>query len=244
MTAAALKPDLFNHLFATQPPRDDATITATLFSVALHGSIVAALIWAGYQITNEPRRLPAEAPPHIFIPAVESPAPGNPGPTPPPGRAPLAVAPLPIPGPPVVGIPEVPDSRRDFGDPGAPSGPPTDQRTPGLQPGGGGAADGQGAFTVVEIMPALINGAEIKRALTRSYPPLLKEARIGGRAQLLLLIDEQGHVIQAKIKESSGQPSLDQVALDVAPLMRFSPAMNRDQRVKVWAQVPLDFRTD
>ncbi len=54
-------------------------------------------------------------------------------------------------------------------------------------------------------------------ALERYYPPLLKE--------------------------SSGQPPLDAAAPRVAELMAFTPALNRDTRVRVWVAIPISFRS-
>jgi hypothetical protein len=36
---------------------------------------------------------------------------------------------------------------------------------------------------------------------------------------------------------------LDDAAAKVAELMQFSPALNRDQKVKVWVDMPIVFRT-
>jgi periplasmic protein TonB len=241
MTAAALKPDLFNHLFATEPQHPDkGTLAATLFSIALHGSIVAVLLWAGHRITENTAPPAREAPPPIIFPRVEPLQSGDRVAAPARGGGIASPAPLPIPGPPVPGIPDDGALPNDFGVPGMPvQGTPAAPGTPGSI-----GTPGDGAFSVVEVMPALVNAADVKRALERSYPPLLRDAGIGGRTQLLLLIDEAGKVIEAKVFESSGHAALDRAALTVAPLMRFSPAMNRDQRVKVWVQVPLDFRTN
>ena len=242
MTAAALKPDLFNHLFATEPQSPDkGTVAATLISVALHGSIVAVLLWAGHQVRENSAPPPAEMPPPIFLPRFEAPSAGERAASPTSSGGIVSATPFPIPGPMVPGIPDLRVSGNDFGVPGTPD--PRMAGTPGA-PGDVGTAGADGAFTAVEVMPALVNAAEVKRALERGYPPLLRDAGIGGRTQLLLLIDETGRVIQARVHESSGQAALDRAALAVAPMMRFSPAMNRDQRVKVWAQVPLDFRTN
>lgn len=246
MTAAALKPDLFNHLFATNPAGpDEETLTATLVSVVLHASIAAAVIWAGYSVSTDPATTPRDEPPSIIFPTNAPPAYASAVAPPSRGDTDLAPqpAPIPLPGPPVVGIPPAtPDLRTDFGVPGTGTNPVPGN--PAQHASGGSGNREMGAFSVVEVMPALLNAAEVKRALQRSYPPMLRDAGIGGRTALLLLIDEQGRVVEAKIRESSGQAALDRVALEVAPLMRFSPAMNRDQRVRVWAQVPLDFRTD
>ena len=75
----------------------------------------------------------------------------------------------------------------------------------------------------------------------REYPPLLKEARIGGTAIVWFFIDEEGRVLETRLKESSGHPKLDEAALRVASAMEFSPALNRDRRTKVWVQFPVIF---
>jgi TonB family protein len=58
-----------------------------------------------------------------------------------------------------------------------------------------------------------------------------------------LLIDEGGRVIKTQVKEGSGHDALDQAALKVADIMQFTPALNRDQKVKVWISLPIVFKT-
>jgi outer membrane biosynthesis protein TonB len=36
---------------------------------------------------------------------------------------------------------------------------------------------------------------------------------------------------------------LDEAALQVADVIRFSPALNRDKRVPVWISLPINFQT-
>lgn len=43
--------------------------------------------------------------------------------------------------------------------------------------------------------------------------------------------------------ESSGLAMLDAAALEVAGVMRFSPALNRDTEVAVWVQRAMTFTT-
>jgi len=96
-------------------------------------------------------------------------------------------------------------------------------------------------FSVLSTMPALLNAEEVRRALSASYPPILRDHGIGGRALVWVLLGENGRVVRAQLKESSGHAALDDAALKIAPTMRFSPAMNRDQIVKVWVAVPIVF---
>lgn len=244
MTAAALKPNLMNHLFATRPERPDSgTLSASLISVGLHAAIAAAAVWASTELRPAVSTSPPEViqPPTIFIePQAAAPATGVPR-TPTALPAPRLTAPaLPVPDPTLAEIPVA----AAIVEPGfAPLGIGAPQ--PGVPvtaaaPGGGSTTNGE--FQIVQVLPALLNGRDVQRALEAAYPPMLRDAGIGGRVHLWLYIDETGRVVRADLKETSGQRALDQVALRVAPMMRFSPAMNRDQPVKVMVHVPLDFR--
>ena len=78
--------------------------------------------------------------------------------------------------------------------------------------------------------------------MEREYPPLLREAGIGGTVRVFFFIDEDGRVQSRQIDRSSGHKALDDAALRVAELYRFSPALNRDQRVPVWVSVGITFQ--
>ena len=98
-------------------------------------------------------------------------------------------------------------------------------------------------FTPYTVKPDYINGPEVMRALDREYPPLLRDAGIGGTALVWFFIDETGVVRNRQIQESSGHPALDEAALRVAPVFRFTPALNRDRAVPAWVQLPITFTT-
>jgi TonB family protein len=98
------------------------------------------------------------------------------------------------------------------------------------------------AFTPYTVAPELRNRGEVMQALERSYPPLLREAGIGGTVHVWFLLDDEGTVAHVQVAQGSGREELDGAALDVARSMRFSPALNRDVRVPVWVQLPVVFR--
>jgi periplasmic protein TonB len=98
-------------------------------------------------------------------------------------------------------------------------------------------------FTPYTVAPDLKNRAEVQAALEKYYPPLLKDAGIGGTVMVWFFIDEAGHVQKNLIKESSGHQALDEAAIKVANIMDFSPALNRDKKVPVWVALPIVFRT-
>jgi protein TonB len=91
------------------------------------------------------------------------------------------------------------------------------------------------------VKPELINRGEVQQALVRNYPPLLRDAGIGGNPTVHFFIDETGEVRRLLLSRSSGYPALDEAALAVARVMRFSPAQNRDRDVAVWVEIPIIF---
>ncbi len=96
-------------------------------------------------------------------------------------------------------------------------------------------------FTPFTVEPRLKNQDDVQRALQRNYPPLLRDAGIGGKATVWFFIDENGKVVKTQLNESSGYTALDEAALSVANLMQFTPALNRDKKVQVWVSIPIAF---
>jgi TonB family protein len=96
-------------------------------------------------------------------------------------------------------------------------------------------------FTPFTERPTLRNIEEVQAALESEYPRELSEAGIGGRANVWLFIDTEGAVQSTRIQESSGYPALDQAALNVARVVRFTPAKNMDRTVPVWIALPISF---
>ncbi len=99
-------------------------------------------------------------------------------------------------------------------------------------------------FVPYTVEPDYTNAAEVMRALEREYPPLLRDAGIGGTVQVWMFIDENGAVQNQLVQETSGHEALDAAALRVAPVFRFTPALNRDKAVPVWISLPITFRTN
>ena len=97
-------------------------------------------------------------------------------------------------------------------------------------------------FTPFTVAPTIQNRQEVVRAMTREYPPLLRDAGIGGTVLVYFFIDEDGVVQDYRIHESSGHQALDDAALAVADVYRFSAALNRDKKVPVWVQFPITFQ--
>jgi protein TonB len=98
-------------------------------------------------------------------------------------------------------------------------------------------------FVPMTVAPELLDRAGVARELERRYPRMLKDAGIGGAPLVWFYIDEEGRVVKTQLKETSGHPALDEVALAVGSTLRFRPALNRDRRVAVWVSLPLRFRS-
>ena len=97
-------------------------------------------------------------------------------------------------------------------------------------------------FTPWSVRPEILNRTEVVAAMQREYPPLLRDAGIGGAVQVFFFIDEEGHVVNRQIARSSGHRALDDAALRVAEVYRFSPALNRDWMVPVWVSFGVTFQ--
>jgi len=97
-------------------------------------------------------------------------------------------------------------------------------------------------FTPFTVAPSILNRSEVVRAMEREYPPLLRDAGIGGTVRVYFFIDENGVVQDTRIDQSSGHQALDEAALKVADIYRFSPALNRDKKVPVWVSFPITFQ--
>lgn len=114
--------------------------------------------------------------------------------------------------------------------------------TTGAAPEPPSAAEGP-SFTPFTQAPELLDPARVAQLLEEHYPPLLREAGIGGEVLVWFLIDSQGDIEDARVDESSGSAELDEAALRVARAMRFSPARHEGQPVPVWVAMPIVFQT-
>lgn len=240
MTAAAIRPELFSHLLATRgADREKGDTAATAVSLLLHAAVVFVFVWASASLTTEDPVVTEQPIPVILAgpkDVVTSDAPPRSGAMPGPvRRQPVLVTPDPT-------VP-IPDPGIDKGPwhepapvPGPPSGGPPNQ---GALPGDV-MRDG---VRISSTIPALLNASDVRRALERTYPAILRDAGIGGQVMVWMLIDENGRVIDTELKEGSGHAALDRAAVDVAGIMRFSPARQDERKVRIWVSIPIRFTT-
>jgi TonB family protein len=111
--------------------------------------------------------------------------------------------------------------------------PPPDQLTTEVPP--------ERPFFPYDVAPRVQNVEDVLRSLKREYPNTLRQAGIGGTVSVLFYIDGEGRVQDTRIAHSSGHAALDEAALAVSAIYRFSPALNRDRAVPVWVSIPIIF---
>lgn len=96
-------------------------------------------------------------------------------------------------------------------------------------------------FTPFTERPDLLNDEEVMEAMESQYPPLLRDAGVGGTVQVHIFVDAEGVVGNVVVAESSGHEPLDEAGLRVARRMRFSPARNEGEIVPAWIAIPFTF---
>ncbi len=94
--------------------------------------------------------------------------------------------------------------------------------------------------TPFTVAPSILNVEDVQRAMVRAYPRLLRDAGIGGTVRVYFLIDSGGTVRHTSIHRSSGHQALDDAALAVADVYRFSPALNL--RFSLLVSLPITFQ--
>jgi protein TonB len=248
---AGAEQQMFSNLISSRPKKDKGGPVAAAMSTALHIGLIILAVWA----TNTVKQVVAEDNPIAQVMMVEQEEPPPPPPPPPPPDQPpppVQAEVVDVPkgfqtlAPPTIVPPDIPPpstgpviTERDFSGEGVVGGKASGKVTTVTAEN----IEAAPTFTPFTVPPELKNSAEVGRALQRYYPPLLRDAGIGGTVKIWFLIDETGKVIKTQLKQGSGHQALDDAAAKVADVMQFSPALNRDQKVKVWVDMPIVFRT-
>lgn len=124
--------------------------------------------------------------------------------------------------------------------PTAPADSAADATTGGV--GTGSVSPDHPEFVPRDRDPALLDVDSVITALQREYPAELRDAGIGGRTVLWLLVDANGNVTSTRVLRSSGHAALDSAAMRVGGVMRFRPAENRGHPIAVWIAQPITFQ--
>jgi TonB family protein len=75
------------------------------------------------------------------------------------------------------------------------------------------------------------------------YPPLARQQRVSGRVVVLVLVDENGDVTQAKMQQGiPGQTAVDNAVVEAVRNARFRPATKDGIPVKMWRPVVVEVK--
>jgi protein TonB len=96
-------------------------------------------------------------------------------------------------------------------------------------------------FTPYTKQPEITNKGEVAAALRREYPPLLRDAGVGGTSHVWFFLNAEGRLDKVQLNRSSGRRELDDAALRVASVIQFTPAINHDELVPAWISLPISF---
>jgi protein TonB len=246
--APGAPPPMFGNLISSKPKRAGAGgVASTATSIVVHAAIIVGLVYATAHAAAAPVK--EDAPVLIQLAPEEPPPPPPPPPkldVPPPqaAEAPVAkgfqtlavpdVVPPDIP-PPQVGV-QI--REEDFSARGVAGG-----KADGKE-GGRVTNDLAAAPFVVpmDVAPKLLNREAVGQAIQRNYPPMLRDASIGGTTTLWFFIDETGKVVKTVIKKPSGYDLLDNAAKKVADIMKFTPALSQDKKIPVWVALDVVFQ--
>jgi TonB family protein len=77
------------------------------------------------------------------------------------------------------------------------------------------------------------------------YPEEARKAKAQGKVLVVVLVDENGKVVKAKVKQGvDDHPELDKAALKAAYLCLFEPGTEDGEAAKVWAMIPYKFKLE
>jgi periplasmic protein TonB len=94
----------------------------------------------------------------------------------------------------------------------------------------------------VEEQPRPTNIADLRRALERNYPPLLRDAGVTGTVQVRFRVLEDGRVDTESITISaSTHDQFNDPTLRAVRTLRFRPARVNNRPVRVWVELPIQW---
>ena len=75
-----------------------------------------------------------------------------------------------------------------------------------------------------------------------AYPVELWDAGSEGETMIMVYVTETGAVDSVYVLESSGEAAFDSAAVQGARTLEFAPGRRGDQRIAMWARLPVRFR--
>lgn len=105
-------------------------------------------------------------------------------------------------------------------------------------------APGEGTYELsgVDEPPQALNLSEFQRQMERNYPPLLRDAGVGGTVQVRFRVLEDGAVDATSITVvSSSHEQFNEATDRSVRRLRFRPATVAAKPVRVWVDFPVQW---
>jgi TonB family protein len=100
-------------------------------------------------------------------------------------------------------------------------------------------------LAVVDRLPQMKNVNELSNRMRALYPPIYRAAGIEGGAVVQLVVDTEGRVEPEGMSViSTTHPDFAAASMELARLVRFEPARRNGRAVRVWVQLPVDWKID
>ena len=96
-----------------------------------------------------------------------------------------------------------------------------------------------GGVVAQSIAPKPLNLDSVQKSL--EYPDVCKEKLIQGKVHIKLLVDVDGLVINSIIRKSPDTLISTEV-INKTKFLRFLPGINNGKPVRVWVNIPFDFK--
>lgn len=106
---------------------------------------------------------------------------------------------------------------------------------------GGGTGTGPGSLANIFKLSELDRQPQARVQTPPQYPFELRRAGISGTAEVLIVVNEEGNVVEAFLQRST-HPEFGQAALDAVRKWKFRPGMKSGKPVKFQMIAPLAFR--
>lgn len=100
----------------------------------------------------------------------------------------------------------------------------------------------QGDPWASRVDPAIVNEDEVLRSIQAEYPDELRASGVGGTVNVVVHVRPDGRVMETLLQRSSGRPSLDRAAREVARGIRFEARAGPEPSEGYWLIQPIRFR--
>lgn len=95
---------------------------------------------------------------------------------------------------------------------------------------------------VLEVQPELRNASQVRSLLERLYPPLLRDAEVGGVVTMRFVIQPDGSVDLSTVRTvDSPHPALSAASVEAVRHLRFRPGRYQGEYVRVIIQMPISW---